>query len=159
MGGWGGWCGSPRGCHSRSPAGPAGGVGQRQVGQQLWFPTQTPSSALLGGHTGRCRAEGKLSIVGSDACLQDSPARRPNPAPQSHTEQGKPELDHFCCAHAVRPALRVKREAWKGCRGLRACSGLPPASAPSLPPATGSPDRLGSGLELLPALPPPPTPA
>lgn len=123
------------------------------------FPHRPPSSALLGGHTGRCRAEGKLSIVDSDACQQDSPARRPNPDPQSHTEQGKPELDHFCCTHAMCPALCVKREAWKGCRGLRACSGLPPASAPSPPPAIGSPDRLGSGLELLPALPPPPTPA
>lgn len=116
------------------------------------FPHGPPSSALLGGHTGRCRAEGKLSTMGSDARQQDSPARPPNPAPQSHTGRGKPEQAHFCCTHAMRPALCMKCEAWKGCGGLRACSGLPPASAPGPPPATGSPDRLGSGLELLPAL-------
>lgn len=99
------------------------------MGQGKWdsssgFPHRPPSSALLDGHTGRCRAEGKLNAVGSDACQQDSPARPPNPAPQSHTGQGKPEPAHFCCAHAMPPALRVKCEAWKGCRGLRACSGL-----------------------------------
>lgn len=39
-------------------------VGQRQVGQQLWFPCTDPSSALIGGHTGRCRAEGEAEHCG-----------------------------------------------------------------------------------------------